>query len=255
MGEVTIRPVEGEARIEDLDLAMRLGFSTPANIRKLIKRHEASLTQMGHLATVTKTPESLGLMGRPATAYYLNRKQAIFITAKSETAEATDITIEIIERFDAYERGAAPALPAPDPIATFRDAKALRSLLLGYTERVVELEEKVGELAPKAEVYDQIAGANGDVNIGVAAKTIGVPPNTLRDWMRRNGWIYRRAGGPEIAYQTRMNAGLLSHKLSPYTKADGEERVSITVMVTPKGVARLAEALRTRGGRASSVAA
>jgi hypothetical protein len=37
--------------------------------------------------------------------YYLNRKQAIFITAKSDTVVATDITIEIIERFDAYERG------------------------------------------------------------------------------------------------------------------------------------------------------
>jgi hypothetical protein len=37
--------------------------------------------------------------------YYLNRKQAIFITAKSDTGVATDITIEIIERFDTYERG------------------------------------------------------------------------------------------------------------------------------------------------------
>ena len=32
-------------------------------------------------------------------------KQAIFLTTKSETSEATAITIDIIERFEAYERG------------------------------------------------------------------------------------------------------------------------------------------------------
>jgi phage regulator Rha-like protein len=36
-------------------------------------------------------------------------KQAIFLTAKSETTEATEITIEIIERFDALR--AARACP------------------------------------------------------------------------------------------------------------------------------------------------
>jgi hypothetical protein len=49
-----------------------------------------------------------GTGGRPATEYHLHRKQAIFLTAKSETTEATEITIEIIERFDAYERGVVP---------------------------------------------------------------------------------------------------------------------------------------------------
>lgn len=54
-----------------------------------------------------------GGRGRPATAYYLNRKQAIFITAKSETPEATDITIEIIHRFDEYELGRASVAQQP----------------------------------------------------------------------------------------------------------------------------------------------
>jgi hypothetical protein len=36
---------------------------------------------------------------------YLNRKQAIFLTAKSETPDATEITIEIIQRFDAPGAG------------------------------------------------------------------------------------------------------------------------------------------------------
>lgn len=105
---------EGELRVLDADLAIRLGFSQPRDIRKLIKRYLPELDRMGVRATVAQTPSERG--GRPAEAYYLNRKQAIFITAKSETAEAADITIEIIERFDAYERGEAkPAIPALKP--------------------------------------------------------------------------------------------------------------------------------------------
>lgn len=100
---ITPKMHEGELRILDTDLAVRLEFADPAQIRKLIKRHEGSLAQMGVISTVEITTGTKG--GRPGTAYYLNRKQAIFITAKSETAEATDITIEIIHRFDAYERG------------------------------------------------------------------------------------------------------------------------------------------------------
>jgi hypothetical protein len=62
-------------------------------------------------ATEARFPKwTLSTMGRfvnggNATEFYLNRKQAIFITAKSETDDATDITIEIIKRFDTYERG------------------------------------------------------------------------------------------------------------------------------------------------------
>lgn len=103
--------IENELRILDTELAQRLGFSNPLDIRKLIRRHEESLKQMGVFATVAKTRNPAG--GRPSNEFYLNRKQAIFITAKSETSEATDITIEIIERFDAYERGEQPKFAIP----------------------------------------------------------------------------------------------------------------------------------------------
>jgi hypothetical protein len=52
--------------------------------------------------------------GWPTDECYLSRKPAIFITAKSETAEATDITIKIIERFDTYERGVDGLAVQPD---------------------------------------------------------------------------------------------------------------------------------------------
>ncbi|HWL68154.1 MAG TPA: hypothetical protein VNS22_07180 [Geminicoccus sp.] len=101
---------EGEVRILDTDLAERLGFERPRKIRDLIGPHRGALSQLGELATT----EIVVGKGQRTTAYLLNKKQAVFITAKSETAEATAITIEVIERFDAYERGLL-ASPAPAP--------------------------------------------------------------------------------------------------------------------------------------------
>ena len=101
--ELTIQAVANEPRILDIDLAERLGFSKPNNIRSLIRRHQAALAEMGTVCTVQTVNR-----GQKATEFYFNRKQAIFVTAKSGTPTATDITIEVIERFDAYECGAKP---------------------------------------------------------------------------------------------------------------------------------------------------
>lgn len=67
----------------------------------------ASLAAFGICRTVR---QMTGKQGRPAEVFYLNKRQATFITAKSETANATDFTIELVNRFDEYERGVrAPA--------------------------------------------------------------------------------------------------------------------------------------------------
>lgn len=111
MADVAITPIQmdGELRILDVNLADRLGFAQPRDIRKLIKRYGAELDRMGRRATVARRPET---GGHPTIETYLNKKQAIFITAKSETPEATDITIEIIHKFDAYEQGISPSVVA-----------------------------------------------------------------------------------------------------------------------------------------------
>lgn len=127
---LTLVAHEGEPRVRDTDLAARLGFAKPAKIRELIARHGGALTLLGLLPTVGTTHAA---NGRTFDAFFLNKKQAIFITAKSETPTATEITIEIIEKFDAYERGlisAAPATPlppanpySPEKIAAVREAR------------------------------------------------------------------------------------------------------------------------------------
>lgn len=120
---LTLIAHEGEPRIRDVDLADRLGFDRPRDIRKLIARHADSLAELGPRATVARV-----INGGEATEHLLNKKQAIFITAKSETPTATEITIEIIERFDAYERGligaaTTPPLTHDQQLAEVREAR------------------------------------------------------------------------------------------------------------------------------------
>lgn len=242
-GRLEPMSINGEPRIRDLDLAARLGFSDPHKIRNLIERHADALAALGISATVAETsPKG----GRPGKAHYLNRKQAIFITAKSETSEATEITIEIIEKFDAYEHGAVK--PA-DPMAVLNDPAAMRGLLLNYTEKVLALEAKVQEQAPAVAALDRIANAEGNVNLTLAAKALQMPPHKFMKWCDTNGWTYKR-GNQRMAYQDKINAGYLDMKTDTVQRNDGSDKAVYQVFVTPKGLTRLAKLLGGAGGSA-----
>lgn len=114
---LALKMIDGEPRIYDLDLAERLGFERPLNIRNLIKRNEAKLLKFGVLSTMEKTSGVQG--GRPTFAYYPNRKQSIWLCMQSETDRAFDVQAEIVRVFDAYLNGALAA-PEPSPVTRSR---------------------------------------------------------------------------------------------------------------------------------------
>lgn len=133
---------------------------------------------------------------------------------------------------------------AKDPSAILNDPAAMRGLLLTYTEKVLELQGQVAELAPKADALDRIATADGSLCVTDAAKNLQVRRNNLFDFLRTNGWIYRRAGTDhDVAYQTKIASGLLEHKTTTVYRSDGTEKITTQVRVTPKGLAFLAKVL------------
>jgi hypothetical protein len=78
----------------------------------LVRRHLPALSAIGTVATV-----AIVNRGQQTTEFYLNRKQAILITAKSDMPLATDTTVEVIEQFDAYEPDFRVLLPE-QPVLT-----------------------------------------------------------------------------------------------------------------------------------------
>ena len=94
---------------------------------------------------------------------------------------------------------------------------------------------------PKVAALDLIATADGMLNLQAAGKALQQKPNKFIQWMRENDWIYKRAGSTSnCARAEKFNAGYLTTKAHTVIKPDGTERLCEQVMVTPKGLAKLA---------------
>ena len=62
--------------------------------------------------------------------------------------------------------------------------------------------------------------------------------------MSEHGWIYRRAGSKNwLAYQNRRQEGVLVHKACIQRTDSEQECVHEQVLVTAKGLSRLAESI------------
>lgn len=133
-----------------------------------------------------------------------------------------------------------------DPMKTLNDPAAMRDLLLTYTDKVLSLEAEKKEMRPKVESFERISGADGLTCITNAAKILQIRPMDLFAWLSREMWIYRRPGGKGwVAYQKRIQQGVLHHKVTVVSTSDGREKISEQVLVTPKGLTRLAELFST----------
>lgn len=104
---------------------------------------------------------------------------------------------------------------------------------------------QIEAMTPKVEALDRIASADGSLNITEAAKALQMRPTDLFNYLDRHGWTYRRAGSTtRLGYQSKTTAGLLEHKITTISRADGSEKIVEQVRVTPRGLARLAAMIK-----------
>lgn len=140
----------------------------------------------------------------------------------------------------------AQQLPTPmSAMDALEDPEMVRGLLLNYATKVIELRKQVAEQAPKVEALNLISTeSHGSMCITNAAKDLQVQPKRLFAWLQEHQWIYRRAGGSGFTtYQARIQVGYLEHKVSTVERSDGSVKMVEQVLVTPKGLAKLAAEL------------
>lgn len=95
--------------------------------------------------------------------------------------------------------------------------------------------------APKAKALDRIAGAEGMLNLQTTGKVLQQPPNKFIQKLRELHWIFKRPGAKcNSAHVDKINSGYLATKAHEYEKPDGTIHINDQVMVTPKGLAKLA---------------
>ena len=221
-------------------------ISDTANLLTMSSREIAELTGSTH-DNVLKTIRALvakGVVSGNETPYvhpqngqtYKEFRLGYRDTMVVVSGYSVELRARIIDRWQQLEE------QARDPMRMLNDPAAMRGILLTYTEKVIALEDRVKEMEPEVAAYERIAVSDGSLCITDAAKTLQVQPKALFAFLKAHGWIYTRQGDSSyIAYQSKLQAGLLEHKTTVVTRSDGSEKTTTQVRVTPKGLARLAK--------------
>jgi len=169
--------------------------------------------------------------------FLLSREQSIDLI----TGYRADVRIKVNRRWQELESQQKQT----DPMELLSDPRSMRNLLLGYSEKVIKLEEKVEEMAPTVKAYDRlVTESQGSMCPTDAAKHLGIKPKHLFDFLSSNKWIYKRPGNSNwIAYQDKLQALLLEHKIHIAKREDNTDKVCERVLITAKGLAKLAKIL------------
>jgi phage regulator Rha-like protein/phage antirepressor YoqD-like protein len=197
------------------------------SIERLTNRGVISLPPMG---------EYQDRLGRKAHEYKLCKRDSCVVVAQL----CPVFTARLVDRWQELEGRISS--PFVDPITALNDPATMRGLLLGYTEKVLTLQNQVQEMKPDVDALHRIAKSDGGTCISTAAKDLQTRPKDLFAYLSAKGWIYRRAGGKSWrAYQSKIQAGLLEHKVTVITRGDGTEKTVEQVLVTPKGLAKISQ--------------
>lgn len=156
--------------------------------------------------------------------------------------------MRVVKRWQELEGGAAPALNMRDPKQLVTAALQLIEVNQELQATIDQQQHKIAADAPKVEGFDRIASSDGSLCLTDTAKTLQVQPRKLTQLLQEKGWLYRRPmGAGWLAYQDRIQAGLLEHKVTTGEKSDGSEWTSTQVRVTAKGLTKLADVVRQAG--------
>ncbi|PMU89766.1 MULTISPECIES: phage antirepressor KilAC domain-containing protein [unclassified Pseudomonas] len=178
--------------------------------------------------------ESTG--GRPIDVYDLTERDTHLVIA----GYSDEHRARVIDRWQELESKVVGQLQIPTNFA-----EALQ-LAADQAKQNASLHQVIQQQAPKVQAFERLSATEGSICITSAAKQLGIGPLKLFKWLSDNRWIYRRAAfSAWSAYQPRLTAGLLEHKLVKVGKGDEEDlKVVEQVMVTRKGITTLAEQIQ-----------
>lgn len=243
-------PTFGGARLT-LSGAMDVGSSAPSaitmtsrEIADLVEsRHDdvkRSIERLAERSVITLPPlaevSNPGLGPRVMTVYQVGKRDSYIIVAQL----SPEFTARLVDRWQELEA----AVAAPQFVIPQTHAAALR-LAADLADENQALTIQVSTMTPKVEALTRLALADGSLCITSAAKHLQVQPKFLFSWLSEHQWIYRRPGRSAwLGYQSRIQSGLLEHKVNTVERSDGSDKITEQCRITPRGLAKLAELLK-----------
>lgn len=215
-------------------------------------REIAELTGKDHknvLADVRAMLAELGISSAEFSAQYKDstgRLLPMFVIPKDLTVTLVSgysvvMRHRIVTRWQELESQSVQSSPTAVIPQTLPEALRLAADL---AEKVEQTRAQLAVTAPKAAALDRIADARDGITITRAAKDLKVNPHNLFTMLSERAWIYKREGSKAwSAYQRRINDGCLMHRVTTVERPDGTPKLVEQVLVTPKGLVKLAELL------------
>lgn len=126
----------------------------------------------------------------------------------------------------------------------YSDPRVMLGVMTHLQAQVAERDAVIVEQGTRLKKLDRLEGAKGSMCVTDAAKTLGVKRDELFSFMSTRRWIFKRAGNKNwLAYDDKRKSLLLEHDDHIYFDNLGQERISTRVLVTAKGLVKLAELL------------
>ncbi len=243
LGDITIRQDDsGRYCLNDLHRAAGGAEKDKPNRWLRSDQTKAFIDELSK--TLNRASEKINDLDPVKTVNSFTEEQGTFVVKELVYAYAMWISaafhLQVIRAYDAMVTGSGVMNPA-----TLTRLQLIEIAMQAEQERL-QLVEKVEILEPKADALDRIATrSDGSMCITDAAKTLQVQPKALFAWLQAHQWIYRRAGGSGfVAYQHRIQCGLLEHKVTTIERSDGSCKTVEQALVTAKGLAKLSESFQ-----------
>lgn len=198
------------------------------------RKFDEKPVQLRHADFIAKVPKVLGgelsekfrsvytdTTGRTLPCYRFPKREACLMAM----SYSYELQAQIFDRMTAMEEALKkPALNLDDPAF-------LRQALLGYTEKVIELEHQVQLQAPKVAFVDKYVAGNGNKTFRQVAKLLQIKEYKFREFLESNRIMYK-LNGEWTAYQNHVDAKRFHVK----TGVSDSGHAFNHALFTPKGI-------------------
>lgn len=230
---VTPRQIDGELTqtVDARDLHAFLGVTTEHGkwIARRIESYDF-IEGTDFFCSTEVASKGQGRGGHNRAIYHLTLDMAKQVSMVERTAKGR----EAREYFIACERRAKAA------------AQQMPALPADLDARLERIEQQVALQTPKVLAFERLTDQRGAVSMREAAKLLSRKPRSLQALLFQEKWIFRSGehGGLQ-AFQTRIDQGLLVHRMFEVEHRSGFTSRRPQALVTPKGLAKLAALLES----------